>query len=67
MSRTVQIGKYTVGEGHPCFIVAEIGIWISATWFGAGVTMERAEEPNATGRANPRYTPSSGFISSAGT
>jgi len=26
MSRTVQIGKFSVGNGHPCFIVAEIGI-----------------------------------------
>src|SRR5688572_27907526 len=26
MSHTVQIGKYTIGDGHPCFIVAEIGI-----------------------------------------
>jgi N-acetylneuraminate synthase len=26
MSHAVHIGKYTIGEGHPCFIVAEIGI-----------------------------------------
>jgi N-acetylneuraminate synthase len=26
MSRTVQIGKFSVGNGHPCFMVAEIGI-----------------------------------------
>ena len=26
MSRTVQIGKFSVGEGQPCFMVAEIGI-----------------------------------------
>lgn len=26
MGRTVQIDKQTIGDGHPCFIVAEIGI-----------------------------------------
>ncbi|WP_447603671.1 N-acetylneuraminate synthase family protein [Nitrospira sp. Nam80] len=26
MSHAVHIGKYTIGEGYPCFIVAEIGI-----------------------------------------
>jgi N-acetylneuraminate synthase len=26
MSHAVQIGKYAIGDGHPCFIVAEIGI-----------------------------------------
>jgi N-acetylneuraminate synthase len=26
MSNAVEIGKHLVGEGHPCFIVAEIGI-----------------------------------------
>jgi N-acetylneuraminate synthase len=26
MSHAVHIGKYTIGDGHPCFIVAEIGI-----------------------------------------
>ncbi len=26
MTHTVQIGKFTIGDGHPCFMVAEIGI-----------------------------------------
>jgi N-acetylneuraminate synthase len=26
MSHAVRIGKHTIGDGHPCFIVAEIGI-----------------------------------------
>ena len=26
MSNAVQIGDHLVGDGHPCFIVAEIGI-----------------------------------------
>lgn len=26
MNHAVHIGKYTIGDGHPCFIVAEIGI-----------------------------------------
>ncbi len=26
MSRLVQVGTHTIGEGHPCFMVAEIGI-----------------------------------------
>ena len=26
MAKTVQIGSYVVGDGHPCFVAAEIGI-----------------------------------------